>query len=256
MSRRIERRCMTAALTLGLAFGGFGMPALAADPQVPAKAPQPEQILEAMSSHLAQAKAFTYHAEIEFDQILPGGPKIRLSGAVDVAVARPGKLAVDYRDDVSQRLVWFDDGTVTVFDGVEGTFAKVSGPSDIDGMVAHLEKEFGLTLPLAEFAESDPHAVLSRGVEFAHYVGVHDVEGVMCHHVVLQRPDLDVQVFVEVGDTPLPRKVVFDYPNREGAPQYTASITEWNFEAPKPEVFVAKVPEGAAEVEFLAVEGQ
>ena len=38
-------------------------------------------------------------------------------------------------------------------------------------MVAKLEKDYGVTLPLGEIAESDPYAVLTRGVESAYYVG-------------------------------------------------------------------------------------
>jgi hypothetical protein len=238
-------------LALGTALALPGAPAQAADAKAPAALPHASDVLRAMSEYLAKQKAFSYHAEIEFDQILPKGPKIRLAGAVDVAVARPGSLYVDYRDDVSDRVVWFEDGRVTLFDPVAGTYAQVSTPKDIDGMVAKLEKELGMTLPLAEFAESDADAVLTRGVDVAHYVGVHDVEGVDCHHVVLQRKDLDLQIWIEVGDKPLPRKIVIDYPARVGYPQYTASITQWSFEAPKRDLFGAKVPKGAAKVEFL-----
>src|SRR6185436_20149924 len=46
---------------------------------------------------------------------------------------------------------------------------------DIDGMVAKLEKEYGMVLPLGELTESDPDKVLTRGVDLAHYVGVHNV---------------------------------------------------------------------------------
>jgi len=240
-------------LSVGIALALPHGAATAADPVTPADTPQAEEVLRAMSQYLAKAKAFSYHAEVEFDQILPGGPKIRLSGAVDVAVSRPGRLYVDYRDDVSDRVVWFENGRLTLFDPVASTYAEVSGPKDIDGMIAKLEKEEGLALPLGELAESDSHAVLTRGVELAHYVGVHNVEGIFCHHVVLQRKDLDLQVFVEVGDKPLPRKLVFEYPNQAGSLQYTASITEWSFEPPPADIFTAKVPAGAAEVEFLPV---
>jgi hypothetical protein len=240
-------------LSLGIPLALPRGPATAADPEAPGNPPQAADVLRAMSQYLAKAKAFSYHAEVEFDQILPGGPKIRLAGAVDVAVARPGSLFVDYRDDVSARVVWFANGRLTLFDPVASTYAQVSGPKDIDGMVAKLEREEGLVLPLGELAESDPQAVLTRGVVLAHYVGVHDVEGVLCHHVVLQREDLDLQVFVQIGDEPLPRKLVFEYPNQAGSPQYTASITEWSFEPPAADLFSAKVPEGAAKVEFLPV---
>jgi len=120
-------------------------------------------------------------------------------------------------------------------------------------MVAKLEKEYGVALPLGELAESDPDAVLTRGVDLAHYVGVHNVEGVYCHHVVLQRKDLDLQVFVEVGEKPFVRKLVFEYPERPGSPQYTASITDWRFEAPKSDPFAAKVPTEAAKIDFLPI---
>ncbi len=237
---------------LAIAFAAAG-PARAAEPKAPAGPPQAEAVLRAMSQYLAKQKAFSYHAEVEFDQLLPRGPKMRLSGAVDVAVTRPGSLFVDYRDDVSDRVVWFENGRVTIFDPFAGTYAQVSGPKDIDGMVATLEKDYGMVLPLGELAESHPDAVLTRGVDLAHYVGVHNVEGIPCHHVVLQRKDLDLQIFVEVGDKPLPRKLVLEYPRRAGSPQYTASITEWSFETPNSELFAPKVPKEAAKVDFLPI---
>jgi hypothetical protein len=238
-------------LALGMVLAPPGERARAADAAAPAGPPQVEDVLRAMSQYLAKQKGYSYHAEVEFDQVLPGGPKVRLSGAVDVAVSRPGSVYVDYRDDVADRVVWLKDGVTTIYDPVAGTFAQVSGPKDIDGMVAKLEKDYGLVLPLGELAESNPEAVLTRGVDNAHYVGIHNVEGIHTHHLVLQRPDLDLQIFVEVGDKPVPRKLVFEYPNRPGSPQYTAFITEWSFAAPDSKLFTPDVPKDAAKVEFL-----
>lgn len=241
----------------------IGAALLATMPEAPGSGAEPEaseparvaQVLDAMSAYLAKARSFSYHAEITFDQILPGGLKIQLAGAVDAAVKRPGSLYFDYRDDVSDRVIWFRDGRVTVLDPYASTYAEVSGPKDIDGMVAKLEQDYGLGLPLADLAESNPEAVLTRGVDLTHYVGVHNVDGTYCHHIVLQRPDLDLQLFVEVGDRPLPRKLVFEYPAQVGAPQYTAVITEWSFEPPAPDLFEAKLPKDVARVDFLPITG-
>jgi hypothetical protein len=49
----------------------------------------------------------------------------------------------------------------------------------------------------------------------------------------------------------VPRKLVFEYPNRPGSPQYTAFITEWSFAAPDSKLFTPDVPKDAAKVEFL-----
>jgi hypothetical protein len=246
----MSRRILVLSVALGAACALAGAPAPAADP-APASTPVPSDLLRAMSDFLAKQKAFSYHAEIEFDRLLPGGPKVRTAGAVDVMVARPGSLYVDYRDDVSDRLLWFDKGKVTLLDPIAGTVAEVSGPKDIDGMVAKLEKDKGVTLPLGEFAESNPAKVLERGIDLAYYVGVGNVEGIHCHQILLQRGDLDMQIWIELGEKPLPRKIVFEYPFRNGSPQFTASITDWSFEAPKADVFVPKIPEGVGKVEFL-----
>jgi hypothetical protein len=246
---------LASCLALAIAWTVSGAAARAADPTPPAATPVPVDLLRAMSDALAKLKAFSYHAEIEFDRLLPGGPKVRMAGAVDVAVSRPASLYVDYRDDISDRVFWFDKGRATLLDPVAGTVAEVSGPKNIDGIVTKLEKDHGVTLPLGEFAESDPYKVLTRGVTRAFYIGVGNVEGIHCHHVLLERKDLFIQIWMEIGERPLPRKLVFEYPLLPGSPQFTASITEWSFEPPKPELFVAKIPEGAGKVEFLPLAG-
>jgi len=251
----MSRRKLVSCLGLGVAWALSGAPAQAADPPAPAGTPVPVDLLRAMSEALAKLKAFSYHAEIEFDRLLPGGPKVRMAGAVDVAVTRPGSLYVDYRDDISDRIVWFEKGRVTLLDPVGGTFAVVSGPKDIDGMVAKLEKDNGVTLPLGEFAENDPYKALTRGIDHAFYIGVGNVEGIHCHHVLLERKDLLIQIWIEIGEKPLPRKLVFEYPLRPGSPQFTASITEWSFEPAKAELFAPKLPKDAGKVDFLPLEG-
>src|SRR5262245_36909469 len=254
MSTNVGRGAGGLALVVALALVAAAASAEPAKaPSPPAAPPQAEDVLRAMSKYLGAQKAFSFHGELEFDQILPGGPKVRLDGAVDVAVARPGSLFVDYRDDVSDRVVWLQNGLLTLLDPVGGTYAEVSGPKDIDGMVAKMEKEYGLSLPLGELSESDPYAVLTRGLDQAHYVGVHNVDGTFCHHLLLQRPDLDLQLWVQVGDKPLPRKVVFEYPDRTGAPEYEVTITEWKLAAPKAGIFTPKVPKGTGKVEFLPI---
>jgi len=251
----MNRRILVSILALGVVGALAGAPARAAEPAAAPGTPVPVDLLRAMSGALAKLKAFSYHAEIEFDRLLPGGPKVRLAGAVDVSVVRPGSLFVDYRDDVSDRIVWFDKGRLTLLDPFAGTYAEVSGPKDIDGMVAKLEKDHGVTLPLGDLAEKNVYDVLTRGVDLAYYVGVGNVEGIHCHHIVLERKDLFTQIWIEIGEKPLPRKLVFEYPLRPGSPQFTASLTEWSFETPRPDLFVAKLPKDAGKVDFLPLGG-
>ncbi len=242
-------RCL---LVLVLALATF--PGRAEDAER-AEPPYAREVLSAMSQHLAKADEFSYHAELEFDELLPGGPMVRLAGAIDVAVDRPGHLFLFYRGDWSRRVVWFQDGRLTLFDPTASLYTRVSGPKDIDGMMDKLEQDHGVIFPLGELAEADPELTIARDVDLTHYVGIHDVEGIPCHHVLLQRSDLDIQVFVQVEGEPLLRKLVLVYPDRPGSPQYTAWITEWSFEPPPAEIFEEKLPDDVAAVEFLPLDG-
>src|SRR5437588_12683689 len=61
---------------------------------------QAVQLLQRACDELANANAFTFHAEVMFDQVLQSGVKLQFAGAVDYAVQRPNELAVDYESDL------------------------------------------------------------------------------------------------------------------------------------------------------------
>src|SRR5262249_35721342 len=67
-------------------------------------------------------------------------------------------------------------------------------------------------------------------------------------------PEVDMQIWVEIGPRPIPRKYVITSKHVTGAPQYTLRIKEWN---PNPQVaadaFTFKPPADAKRVEFVAL---
>ena len=70
--------------------------------------PRASDVLRKMTETLQAAKAFSFHAEINFDDVLPSGFKIQYAGAADVLMSKPRGLHVDYRDDVSAKQLWYD----------------------------------------------------------------------------------------------------------------------------------------------------
>jgi Predicted periplasmic protein (DUF2092) len=81
-------------------------PPPASQPQTahPRVDPKAEQLLRDACWTLAHAKAFTFHAEINFDQVLQPTPvKLRFAAAADYAVKKPYRLAVDYASDLGAK---------------------------------------------------------------------------------------------------------------------------------------------------------
>lgn len=248
----------TATATAPAATSGAPQPAeqapAAASQQAtgPQVDPLAERIVRRACTTLADAKVFTFHAEITFDQILPSQAKLQFAAATDYAVRRPDELAVDYESDLGAKRFWYDGKTLTIFDAPKMMYTSTAVPSSIDGMLDRVAETNNLTLPLADFAMSDPCANFSKRVLFGAYVGRGDVGGVACDHLAFSESNIDWQIWIQHSGKPLPRKVVINYRTTPGMPQYVAVISQWKFPPAIPASrFKPNVPKKAARIKFI-----
>ena len=217
-------------------------------------APRAREVLRSMTDFLHSAKHLSFHGELNYDQLSTWGQKIQLAGAGDMAISRPNKLHADFRDDLASRKFWYDGKTVTLLDPSSGFYGSEKAAPELDDMVDQVERELGLRLPLAQLLTAGPYKEIEKRIARVHYMGIHDVDGVACHHLALQGEDRDIQVWVEVGDQPLLRKFVVDYKDAPGTPRYMMVLMDWSFDAPPASTFEAKLPDDAVRVDFLGMD--
>lgn len=93
-------------------------PAQAAPPvhaaEVPKVDPRADQLLTRMCKVLGSADAFSFHAEVLFDQVLPSAVKVQYAGEISFAVQRPNELAIDFQSDLGGKELWYQGGKLTV----------------------------------------------------------------------------------------------------------------------------------------------
>jgi uncharacterized protein DUF2092 len=65
-----------------------------------------DQLLGRSCDDLGSSKAFTFHAEITFDQVLPSNVKLQFAAAAEYAVQRPDQLAVEFHSDLGGKQIW------------------------------------------------------------------------------------------------------------------------------------------------------
>ena len=83
-------------------------------------------------------------------------------------------------------------------------------------------------------------------------MGLHLLQGVKHHHLLLSNQNVDYQVWIEDSARPVPKKIVITYVNEPGQPQFTALLTGWDFAPRLPDlVFDFAPPADADEIEFL-----
>jgi hypothetical protein len=216
--------------------------------------PRAEQLLSRSCEDLASSKAFTFHAEIIFDKVLPSNVKLQFAAAADYAVQRPDQLAVEFHSDLGGKEIWYDGTNVTIFDPPHMVYASTEVPASIDGMMEQLEEAHNLSIPLADLAYSHPCEMFRKGIIFSAYIGVSDVTGEDCDHLAFTKGNLDWQIWLKRTGKQLPRKVVINYRNAPGSPEYIGVLSDWKFPESIPaRVFRPDLPKDAKRIEMAKV---
>ncbi|MBN1346421.1 MAG: DUF2092 domain-containing protein [Phycisphaerae bacterium] len=239
---------LTAVLAGLLVRGAFGEDALERRPFIDPKA---DEALHRMSDLLAAAKQFSFEAHVMFDDVLDSGQKIQFSSLRKIKIRRPNKATSDVVGDADNEQIWYDGQTFSVLDRNRKLYSTIKVPDTIDKMMDFLFEKYHIAAPLADLIISDPYKSSVRNVRVGSYVGLHYVKGVKCHHLAFRQDNLDWQIWIEVGDKPLPRKLVITFRELTGQPQFVALIDQWDLDAKLPdEIFAFKAPEGAKQTEL------
>jgi hypothetical protein len=259
-----------AAIICGAAMGvAFTLnAALAADPaaaptqvtppvqvaSTPKVDPHADKILGETCQLLGSADAFSFHAEVLFDQVLPSAVKVQYAGEVDFALQRPDELAIDFHSDLGGKQLWYQNDTLTIFDQSHRMYASLKVPDSIDAMLDRVAEMHNLTLPLSNLAYSDPCLRLRKQIIFGGYIGVNDVNGVECDHLAFSSSKIDFQLWLDRSKKRVPRKIVINYRTEPGSPEYIAVLSDWKFPKQIPDSrFSEQLPKDAKRIEFLKI---
>lgn len=217
--------------------------------------PDAEALIRQMSSTLASLESFRFHAILGFDDVPVPDVKVKYTGSMEVALQRPDRVRVSYRDALTAREVWADGDNVTVLVPEEAHWASAPAASSLDATIDQFAADYGASMPLDDFFRSDPYRVLMAGAKAHRYVGLSEVDGVPCHHLIVGQEDVNWQIWIESGDRMLPRQLVITYKNLPMAPEFIAVMKGWDLAPNLPEsTFKPDIPSDAIEIEFMTLE--
>lgn len=220
----------------------------------PAIEPHVAKVLDRSCRLLSSAKTVTYHAEINFDSVLPSLVKLQYAAAMDVALERPNRLAIKFDSDLGAKRLWYDGGTLTIYDLPHNAYGTIAAPDTVDAMLTQVAEQKNLTIPLAGFDYSNPCKRVRGEVLHSKYIGLNDAAGVECDHLAFIQPEADWQLWVEHGKQALPRKIVITYKRLPAQPQWEAIFSNWRFNQPlAPSMFEPKIHAGAIKADFVGL---
>ena len=214
--------------------------------------PEADQALRQMSDYLKSLKTFALRTENTTDELALAGSKLQFGQTVAIYVKRPDRLRANAEGDLANQQFFFDGKSVTLFNKDKNVYATLEAPGTIEEALEYAQNAFDLSAPLSDLIYPDAYKVLTQNVHSGHYVGLHLVRGIQCHHLVFIQDDIDWQIWIENSQTPLPRKMVITSKWLAGAPQFTALMSYWKTSASLSEdLFIFTPRETAQKIEIL-----
>ena len=214
--------------------------------------PEALEILKEMSDTLMSAKEFSFDTEITNDRTLDSGQTIQISGTMKGAVKRPNQVYAKYTGDFNTREVWYSGDELTLYVPDKGYYGQLKTPDTIDATMDFLMDSYNFALPLADVISADPYTSVMETTTGGFVVGDSMVRGVECTHLAFTAEYVDWQIWISNDDPALPHKIVIEYKELEGVPQYQAIFSNWNL-SPKlsKSTFKPNLPKDAVKIDFI-----
>ncbi len=207
--------------------------ALAEEEKTGVMEPQAIDAFKRMSQHLKKAKTLSFTTTGWYEVADASGIK-ELRGRIGkVVVQRPNRFyARALRDDGRETQVWFDGESLSIArSGAKGAqYAAITTPKGaktIDGMLDHLIDEYDYVLLLGDLLYSDVYGMFGDKLLSAAHLGRKLIGGRPCHHLSLEFPGADAQLWVQDGDDPVPCRWAFTLRDEPSEPLFVSSFDSW-----------------------------
>jgi hypothetical protein len=237
-------RCFAAAALTALSMAAHG--------QTAGIEPQAQLLLKASSEFVAAQRQFSTDARITLEVVLKSGQKIEFNHSARQVVQRPNKLRAERTGDLVNQAFIYDGKTLTLHNPQDKVYAQVAAPGTLEGMLEFARTKLDIIAPASDLIYKNSYEILMDGVTDGFVVGKAVIEGVRCDHLAFRTPQVDMQIWVQEGAQPLPRRILLTTRDLEHAPQFAVTVTRWDL---KPVInektFSFTPPAGVRRVDFL-----
>jgi hypothetical protein len=210
--------------------------------------------LELAANFLAAQKSFYFEAALGYDVVQANGQKLEFGGSRKITMRRPdrAKAYAESRDGPEGTL-FFDGKSISIDLAHENAYVSIEKPGSLDAAFDYLAEDLGVPTPLADLLSNNFYEDIVDRIVAGFVVGESKIGNTKCIHVAFSTEDIDVQMWIEDSDRPLPLRLVITYREAEGSPQFWTQLMNWNLKPKTPDsLFAYTPPKGAERIPFAA----
>ena len=212
--------------------------------------------LNKMGTYLRTLGTFQVKSVQTTDDVLENGQAIQSNGVIDVVAVRPNRLRAEITSDDKHQFLFYDGKNFTIFGQLVNYYATVPAPPTIGELIDRLDQKYGIEMPLVDlFLWASPRSDSTKDITGAIDVGPSSIDGTSCEQYAFRQAGLDWQIWIQLGDYPLPRKLILTTTTDDARPRHTQVLT-WNL-APSfnDAAFSFEPPDGAQKIAIAEVTG-
>ncbi len=206
--------------------------------------------LDRAGAFLAAQSRFSFHAELSYDVMQADGEQLEFGGSREFTVRRPDRMRFEATDrGGAAKTLTFDGTTIFVDLPSQKAYVSIERPGTLYAAIDHLVDDLGVPAPLEDLIGMNFAAEIRPRIQSGYFVGSAVFGNRRCDHLAYRLPHVDVQMWIEQGERPLPCRISITYLREPGQPQFRAQLSDWNLE---PDVadsrFTFEPPDGALRV--------
>ena len=215
--------------------------------------PDAMEALNRMSAYLRSLKAFQVNSEITTDDVLEDGQILTDNKTNTLLAVSPNLLRAELKSDDKDVFLFYDGKNFTIYGKLVNYYATVPAPPTTAQLVDKVYDDFGIEIPLVDLFKWGTDQSTIKRITSAMDVGPSTVQGITCEHYAFRQEGLDWQIWIQLGDYPLPRKFVIRTLTDDARPQHTANLV-WNLAPSYDEAaFAFDPPAGALSIPLKAI---
>jgi hypothetical protein len=189
--------------------------------------PDAMEALNKMGAYLRSLKAFQVDSQVTNDDVLDDGEIITDNRTNTLLAVSPNLLRAELKSDEKDVFLFYDGKNFTVYGKLVNYYATVPAPATTAQLVDKVYNDYGIEIPLVDLFKWGTDNSAINKITSAFDAGPSTVQGITCEHYAFRQEGLDWQIWIQLGDYPLPRKFVIRTLTDDARPQHTSTLV-WN----------------------------
>jgi hypothetical protein len=197
--------------------------------------PEATLLLRRSMEYLGGLQRFSVESDNALEVVLTSGQKLQFDSAARTTVRRPDRLRAERMGDSQRQVLYYDGTSLTVSMPSTQHYATAPAPATLDAALDFAREQLNIVAPASDLLASNAYERLTQDLQAAFIVGPSFVAGEKATQVAFRGPDVDVQLWVKDGASPLPLKYVITTKSMVGMPAFAVTLKKWNLEPTVPD---------------------